>query len=602
MSKPLNNHYPIHYQLTPANPEAHLFEVRLMIEKPTPAGQRLTLPAWIPGSYMIRDFAKNIVTLEGHTDSGPVSFFKTDKQSWQFAPCSGSLTISYSVYAWDLSVRTAHLDQSHGYFNGSSLFLEVAGQSGQHCTVEILPPQRDYGASWQVATTLPPLTASPYGFGSYQAENYDALIDHPVEMGNFTLIQFTAAGIPHEVAITGRHDCDEERLVKDLRRICESQIQLFGEAPFERYLFQVMAVGSGYGGLEHRSSTSLICSRDDLPNRKMEKISSGYRQFLGLCSHEYFHSWNIKRIKPAAFIPYDLSQESHTTLLWFFEGVTSYYDDLTLLRSGCIDRESYLELLGETITRVERSAGRHKQTVSESSFDAWSKFYKQDENAPNAIISYYTKGALIALALDLTIRLESDQRKSLDDVKRALWQQHGKPLIGVDEAGLEHLIEQVSGVELKPFFAHALRSTAELPLDLLLQQFGIRLQRRARASASDNGGKACDKPLTTTLGIHYTAQANGLLVTVVHDGSSAQQAGISAHDRLIALNGIELSAESLEKQLERIGPEQQITLHLFRRDELLEIRLMTQMAPENSCYLELFDADNQLLQNWLGEI
>ena len=597
----MDNHHNIHYHVTPSNPEAHLFEIKLTIKQPAPAGQRLTLPAWIPGSYMIRDFAKNIVTLEAHANNDPVAFQKTDKQSWRFEPCSGPLIITYTVYAWDLSVRTAHLDQTHGYFNGTSLFLEVEGQSDQPCSVEISAPTHDYGSQWQVATTLPSLKALPCQFGLYQAANYDELIDHPVEMGTFTLIKFSAAGIPHEVAITGRHDCDENRLIDDLTRICESQIEMFGEAPFERYLFQVMAVGNGYGGLEHRSSTSLLCNRDDLPHQGMKKVSDGYRQFLGLCSHEYFHSWNIKRIKPAAFIPYDLSQESHTSLLWFFEGITSYYDDLTLLRSGCIDRDSYLELLGQTLTRVERGAGRYKQTVTESSFDAWSKFYKQDENAPNAIVSYYAKGALIALALDLTIRSESNRQKSLDDVKRELWQQHGKPLIGVDEEGLEQLIEKVTGVELKPFFDHALRTTKDLPIDQLLKQFGLNLKKRTAASNSDLGGKSSEKNLSTALGIKYSAQPNGLKVTIVHDDSAAQNAGVSAQDRIIALNGIEVTTDNFEKLLERIGPEQEITLHLFRRDELLEITLMTQNAARTTCYLEVTDSDNLQLNSWLGE-
>lgn len=597
----MDNSHQIHYQVVPSNPEAHLFEVTLTVEQPAVTGQRLTLPAWIPGSYMIRDFAKNIVTIEAESNGSPISFHKTDKQSWQFDTCSGPLIVRYTIYAWDLSVRTAHLDQTHGYFNGTSLFLEVEEQSNQPCSVEITAPNRDYGAQWQVATTLPTLASAPYKFGLYQAANYDELIDHPVEMGTFTLIKFTAAGIPHEVAITGRHDCDAQRLIEDLTRICESQIDMYGEAPFERYLFQVMVIGNSYGGLEHRSSTSLLCNRDDLPHQGMEKMTNGYRQFLGLCSHEYFHSWNIKRIKPAAFIPYDLSQESHTSLLWFFEGITSYYDDLTLLRSGCIDRDSYLELLGQTITRVERGAGRFKQTVSESSFDAWSKFYKQDENAPNAIVSYYAKGALIALALDLTIRSKSAQQKSLDDVKRELWQQHGKPLIGVDEDGLEALIEEVTGIELKTFFDHALRTTEDIALDSLLTQFGIQLTRRAATSNSDLGGKASDNNLSTTLGIKYSAKPNGLRVSIVHDNSAAQSAGISAQDRIIALNGIEVTADNFEKQLERIGAEQEITIHLFRRDELFKIELITQKALETTCYLEVADDDNSLLKGWLGE-
>ena len=399
----------IRYHIVPASPEAHLFEVELTVERPHPDGQLLSLPAWIPGSYMIRDFARNVVWLKAFCDDAPVGVSKVDKQTWRCAPCAGALTLRYQVYAWDLSVRSAHLDTTHGYFNGTSVFLAVHGQEQSPCAVEIAPPHGDTYKDWRVATTLALDGAALWGFGRYRADDYDALIDHPVEMGRFDIVEFEACGVPHAMTLTGHHRADQARLARDLQRICEYHIRLFGEpAPVQRYLFQVMITGDGYGGLEHRSSTSLLCSRDDLPRADQDEVSDGYRSFLGLCSHEYFHTWNVKRIKPAAFVPYDLSREAHTTLLWAFEGFTAYYDDLALARTGLISRSSYLELLGQTITRVLRGSGRLKQPVADSSFDTWTKFYKQDENAPNAIVSYYTKGSLVALTLDLLIRRGSD--------------------------------------------------------------------------------------------------------------------------------------------------------------------------------------------------
>jgi predicted metalloprotease with PDZ domain len=288
--------------------------------------------------------------------------------------------------------------------------------------------------TWRVATSLPELGAKRYGFGTYIAFDYDELIDHPVEMGDFALATFKAHGIQHDIVVTGRvPNLDMERLQQDLKAICETQIAFFEpktkKAPMDRYVFLTMAVGDGYGGLEHRASTALICARADLPTTAAPKTaerSEGYVTFLGLCSHEYFHTWNVKRIKPAVFAPYDLQVENYTPLLWLFEGFTSYYDDLMLVRSGIISEATYFKLLGKTVGSVLRGSGRTKQSVAESSFDAWTKYYRQDENAPNAIISYYTKGSLVGLAFDLTIRAKTGGAKSLDDVMRALWERYGR--------------------------------------------------------------------------------------------------------------------------------------------------------------------------------
>ncbi len=578
------------YRIQPSAPKAHIFSVKLTIPVPDPTGQRLTLPAWIPGSYMIRDFARNIISLNASCNGEEVTAIKIDKQTWECGSCNGELEIRYQVYAWDLSVRSAHLDTTHGYFNGTSVFLKVVGQESISCEVEIEPPEGDDFSEWRVATTLARKQAEQLGFGLYQADSYDELIDHPVEMGSFTLAGFELNGTPHEIAITGRHHCDMERLCRDLQKICATHVEMFGELPqMERYLFQVMAVGDGYGGLEHRSSTSLICKRGDLPQPGVEAVTDDYRQFLGLCSHEYFHLWNVKRIRPEVFKSADLSCEAHSRLLWAFEGITSYYDDLALVRSGLIEADSYLELLGQGITRVMRGSGRHKQTLQESSFDAWTKFYKQDENAPNAIVSYYTKGAQIALALDLTIRRETADRMSLDDVMRALWSKHGRLDLGVGEADVEALAAEVTGLDLTTFFDTALRSVDDLPIDELLGTVAIGYELRPAADSKDKGGlKPTDsepsKP-KPDLGVVHRSDAVGVKVVTVHDTGAALEAGLSAGDVLIALDGIKVTSDTLDQMVARQRIGDRLEVHAFRRDELMRCEVVMKPAEPNTCCL-----------------
>jgi len=585
----------IQYQIQPASPEAHLFNITLRIKAPDDGGQLLTLPAWIPGSYMIRDFAKNIVTLKASCHGKSVATEKIDKQSWQCAPCNGVLLVEYQVYAWDLSVRSAHLDVTHGYFNGTSVFLRVVGQEHRLCQVDIQPPAGTAYWNWRVATTLSSAGAAPFRFGLYRADNYEELIDHPVEMGQFTLESFEVAGVPHEIVITGRHQADVERLCTDLKRICEHHVAFFGELPaMQKYQFQVLAVGDSYGGLEHRSSCSLICKRDDLPRRGEKKITEGYRQFLGLSSHEYFHLWNVKRIRPQQLKQADLSHETHTSLLWAFEGITSYYDELALVRSGTIEVDSYLELLAQTITRVMRCSGRKKQTVTESSFDAWTKFYKQDENAPNAIVSYYTKGALVALALDLTIRQQTQGEKSLDDLMRALWEQYGKLDIGIPEDGIERLAEKLTGLDLKGFFDHALRGTSDLSPKELLASVGVGYHIDAAISATDKGGlykqdeelKENPRPV---LGARIASDEGAAKLAAVFDDGAAQRAGLSAGDMVVAVDGIRATANNLDQLIAQVTEDAAVQVHAFRRDELMLFIVTPLAAPADTCRLWVLD-------------
>ncbi|MCG8371277.1 MAG: peptidase M61, partial [Proteobacteria bacterium] len=456
------------YSIRPSDPSAHIFEVRLAVAEPDPAGQAFALPAWIPGSYMIRDYAKHVISARAESDGRDVALVKLDKTRWQAGPVSRELTIVLDVYAHDESVRGAHLDPTHAFFNGTCVFPAVAGQEDIACELDILPPDRPVGARWRVATAMRRKDAGKYGFGTYRSADYAELIDHPVEIGELSIGEFEAGGIPHAIAIRGKTRVDMARLCHDLQAVCEQHMSLLGvPQDLDRYLFLLNAPGNGYGGLEHRWSSASVCARDKLPARGDEGVSDEYRTFLGLVSHEYFHLWNVKRMKPAAFTPYDLSRESHTSLLWVFEGITSYYDDLALVRSGMIGVASYLELLGRTITRVLRGGGRRRQSVAESSFDAWTRFYQRDANAANAIVSYYAKGALVALSLDLKLRSETGV--SLDDVMRAAWDRWGETGTGMPEDGFERLANDVSGLDLEDFFDATLRGTGELPLEALLK-------------------------------------------------------------------------------------------------------------------------------------
>lgn len=601
----------IHYTITPHCLQ-HEYLVELYIDTPGPEGVCVSLPAWIPGSYLVRDFAKNIVEIAAQTSDGaPLAISKRDKDSWLLAPHDGPVIVRYRVYAWDISVRTAYLDETRAFFNGTSVFLQVHGAEAcpQHVSLKA-PQAADDG--WSVATAMQAVEVDDDGFGDYVAPNYDELIDHPVEMGRLHRLSFTVADIPHEMVFVGHDGCeglsiDFPRIAKDVQQACEHHVALFGELPpIERYVFMTMVVGEGYGGLEHRASTALLCSYEDLPRLGEDDVNERYRNFLGLCSHEYFHTWNVKRIKPAAFTPFDYQRENYTQLLWAFEGITSYYDDYSLCRTQLITPESYLELVGRLLTRLARNPGRLRQSVCESSFDAWTKFYKQDESAPNVIVSYYVKGAVIALMLDLKLRQAS---LSLDDVMRLLWQRYGDEETGVPEHngvdGVQQAINDVAGQDWSMFFAQALHGTDDLPVAEHLVAFGVECSWRTAANDADVGGKPA-KGLAVATGMRVRGHNGGVKIQQVLSNSAGEAAGLAAGDQLVALNDARVSLALWNRQLARARVGDIWQIHYFRRDELRSASMVVQAAPLDTCHLRLMDDDvleesvAQRRHAWLG--
>lgn len=571
----------IKYQVSLENPENHLFSVTCTIQTPDLLGQEVALAKWIPGSYLIRDFSKHLINLQARSENGQaLNIWPVSTASWRIEPCASAIIIDYQVYAWDLSVRGAHLDQTHGFFNGTSLFLAVEGQREAHCEVELLASEWTRQNSWKIATTLPSRSVDANGFGRYQANHFWDLIDYPVEMGTYQTLAFEAAGIPHRMTITGQvaiEQVDQKRLIEDLTRICETELSLFSEPyPIDQYLFQVTVTESDYGGLEHLNSTALICSRNDLPYLNDEKRTAGYLQFLELCAHEYFHLWNVKRIQPKAFQYPSLLEPVHTNQLWWFEGITSYYDGQLLYRAGILDRDDYLNQLAIEMTRVYRMPGRFKQSVAESSYLTWTKFYQQDENAPNAIVSYYTKGSLIALALDLRIQAETNGQKSLDTILRYLWQQYGQTATGLEEGEIERICSQVSGVDLTRFFEEALYGTEDIDFERLFAPFDIQFALRPAANIKDLGGKTTSQQSPCNLGANLLqTEHQTLTLTHVWQSQTAALAGLAAGDEIIAINDLKIKTlDALETLLARYQPGDQLRCHFFRRDELMQTQLI----------------------------
>jgi predicted metalloprotease with PDZ domain len=601
----------ITYRLRLPEPQTHHFLVDLEADGVTgPA--RVVMPSWTPGSYLMREFPRNVVTFAAADGSGrPLAHARVDKNTWLVdAPADGRLVARYLVHADELSVRTSHMDASHAFISGPSAFMYLEGRQGEEIALEVQAPQ-----GWKTTTSL-----AQTGANTFRAAHYDELADSPLEIGTHPVFDFEVDGVPHRFAIWGRGNYNPTQLIADTTRIVRAEKAFFGELPYAAYTIILHLTPGGSGGLEHRDGTVLVADRWAFRGQ-------GYEAFLGLVAHELFHAWNGKRIRPAVLGPFDYVREAYTRELWVVEGLTTYYTDVILRRAGILPQQRYLDKQAEQVTRLLNIPGRLVQPLEDASFDAWIKFYRPDANSPNATISYYHKGALVGLLLDLEIRRATGNTRSLDDVMRALWAEYGRPDVGFPEGRVEALASEVAGVDLKPLFDRWLRTPTELEFGPHLAAAGLELlpaheaRMGAAGAAASSGSTAAGSsaagqapqptaaepgaqaPREVRVGFQWKMEGAKQVVGNVFVGSAAWRAGVNAGDELVALDGIRVDAMSLTARLQERAPGSTVTLTVFRRDELINLTLPVEFGPPQRMVIRVRDdataEQKALLQHWL---
>ncbi|WP_353195239.1 PDZ domain-containing protein [Parapedobacter defluvii] len=517
----------IHFEVSFKEPQAHYVEITMKIENIQRDFIDVKMPVWTPGSYLVREYAKNVEGLVAFSgDHAPLATEKINKNTWRInSGKKSALTVQYRVYGFEVSVRTNFIDDSHAFLSPAGTFLYVDGFLELPVDVTILPY-----VSWsKISTGLDPVDGKP---GTYHATDFDILFDSPIEVGNQDVFTFEAAGVLHEIAMVGGGNYDSDRLKKDCASIVEEATRIFGVNPNKRYVFIVHNYQSGGGGLEHLNSTVLGASRNGYQNER------SYVGFLGLVAHEYFHLWHVKRLRPIELGPFDYDVENYTTSLWIMEGFTAYFDNLLLRRCGFLSENSYLQALGSDINTIENRAGNQVQSAASASFDAWIKYYRPDENSANTSISYYNKGALLALMLDLKILAATNGEKRLDDVLKAAYETfYVQQKRGFREQELQTLIEQIAGTSVSDIF-DAAYTPGSLDYNRYLKAVGYEV-------IDYNEGRELPD-----LGITTSASDGRVLVTGVSRGTGAWDGGINVRDEIIAINGERLDANG--KELNRV--------------------------------------------------
>ena len=568
----------VEYRIDLAGRNAHLYGVEARF--PVGGGDvDLMLPVWTPGSYLVREFERHLQELTFATPEGRVlAARKVDKATWRVdARGATSVVARYRVYANDLTVRSAHLDDSHGFFNGACVFLYHPPLKAAPARITVAPPEH-----WRVTVALP---ESPEN--TFAARNYDEIVDSPFEVGTHELHPFDAQGKRHRLAIWGEATFSREQLVADMKLIIDAAANIFGDGvPYDEYAFLLMLAPNQYGGLEHSKSCALLASPFTFHPRKK------YEELLELVSHEYFHLWNVKRIHPEALGPFDYQREAYTRCLWVMEGITSYYDRHILVRAGLQKPDKYLDKLAEEVGKIAAIPGRKRQSLEESSYDAWIKLYRPDENAVNSTISYYLKGGAVALLLDLEMRSRTAGGKSLDDLMRLLWQRFGQRNVGFPDDSVQALAEEASGLDLEAFFERHVRGRDELELERLLATVGLTI-----SAESDGDG---NEPW---LGVN-TRDDGGLVLAAVLDDGPAQAAGLSAGDELIALDGFRIDSSSLKDRLAAKKPGDRVRCDIFRRDQLRTIEVTLGEKPADRYKIAPVAnpaaAQRALYEQWMG--
>ncbi len=567
---------PVEYTVDLADRNAHLYRVEARFARP-PGELVVRLPVWTPGSYLVREFERHLQEVRATDDAGnPLAVRKIDKASWLVEAGDTPVVVRYRAYAYDLTVRAAHLDDTHGYWNGASLFLYADALTKERCRVRVVAP-----AGWRATVALPEVAPA-----TFEAVDYDELIDSPFECGTHEVVPFTAQGKPHRLAIWGEVPAARDLITADLAKIVDAAAEVFDKGvPYDEYLFILHASPGGYGGLEHRRSTTVLTSPFGFQPRKK------YEEFLELCSHEFFHLWHVKRIHPAALGPFDYQREAYTRSIWVMEGVTSYYDRLLLVRAGLKSPARYLASLGEDLGKLALTPGRLVHSLEDASFDAWIKFYRPDENSANSTVSYYLKGGLVAMMLDLNIRARSETGRTLDDVMRLLWRRYGARGVGFADGDVQAICEEASGLSLRDFFDRYVRGTGELELQPLLRSVGLRLE----------AGRGDGAPW---LGVTTREVGDAAVVAATLSGGPAEAAGLFANDELVAIDGFRVGERGLKARLRQRRVGERIAVTVFRRDRLHTLELTLGQRPADEIELEPVDdptaAEGAAFERWMG--
>jgi len=560
----------IFFTVSMSKPHTHLLEVEMRIRQPAGAeSTELLMPVWTPGSYLIREFERHVQDFAAVDANGrSLSWEKLNKNTWRVA--SGGARewkVTYRVYANELTVRTNELNSNHAFWNNAALLMYPGGNpSRTPAILRVVPPP-----GWKVATGLPSV---PGQSNTFQAENFDILYDSPFEVSDFKQIDFLVRGVPHRIVIDGEGNYEPALMKAEVQKIVEAEVALFGDIPYHDYTFILHLRPAGGGGLEHLNSTALGFPRDRFSN------ATGYRQFGALVAHEFFHLWNVKRIRPDALGPFDYTKENHTRLLWVAEGITEYYGQLMLRRAGLISDDAYLAHLASQIQDMQDSPGRKLMSAEDASFNAWIKEYRPDENSINSQISYYDKGELLGMLLDLEIRRRSNNAKSLDDVMRMLYNDFFKKNRNYTPADFQQVCETAAGSSLEDFFSRHVRGTEELPYNQGLAAAGLEVQQALLPIQEVNHvGDIIRSPY---LGAELEDSGDFVSVKNVRAGSPAYEQGLNAKDLIIAIDGERANTRRLTALLGSKRPGEVIHLSVFRNDDLrtLDIKLGGRVAAD----------------------
>lgn len=567
----------ISYTVSMSKPWTHLLEVEMRLNwAEMPAQADISMPVWTPGSYLVREYARHVESFAASDTSGnALTWQKTDKNTWRIdTKGAKEVVVKYNVYANELTVRTNELNADHAFFTPAALLMFPDGQLKTASTVKVNPYQ-----DWKIATGLPKVEGQTNVF---RAENFDILYDSPFEVGNFHDIYFTVEGKQHRFVVEGEGNYDLQRIAKDTAKVVEEAYKIFGELPYNDYTFILNLRGGG--GLEHLNSTALQWNRFGFSGNQ-------HNNFMTLVAHEYFHCFNVKRIRPDALGPFDYNNENYTKLLWVAEGGTAYYESVLVQRAGIISAKEFLDGKSGQIQGLQERPGRFETSLEEASFDAWIKYYRADENAVNNQISYYDKGELVNFLLDVEIRSASKGAKSLDDVMRYLYNEFYKKGRNYTPEDYQKTSEMMAGKSLEDFFAKYVRGRAEIDYSSILSGIGLQMK--------DNKGRE-----TSYLGANLRQAAEGLMITAVPKGTPAYEQGLNANDQIVAIDGIRANQTFLQSYLgeKKIGDKVKITV--FRFDQLREFEITLGGRARSAYQIAMLenptDEQKMIYKNYLG--